>query len=504
MGDVAGKGNPERPVVAVIGGGIAGLAAAVRLSDDFGGPGEPAGIRVILLESAPELGGKLRAATVGAVTVDVGAESLLASRPEAVDFAHAVGLESQLEAPAVSAPGLVLPGGVVRALPPGLVMGIPGDVVGLRAADVLSDEAMALVAAEANREVPRIDSDVSLGRYIRGRLGDEVVERLVEPLLGGVYAGHSDELSLQACIPAVFAAVAQGSTLTGAAQDLVERSRLADLDDRAPSSRGGNRFVGIRGGVARLVESAAELLRSRGVELRTQSTVRELARASHGWRLTVGSAADPDHIDVDAVILATPALSASRLLHKIVSGVAQDIGEIEYASVAVVTYAFRRSDVAGVAGSSGLLVVPQPDRIVKASTFSSSKWAWLAQECAARDEPLVLLRGSIGRFGEQAVLQRDDDELAGLAEDELRPLIRARAGSVDHVVTRWAGSLPQYRVGHLQRVARIRRGVAALPGLAVVGAAYDGVGVAACVASGQSGAAHVAASLRYRAEPGHQ
>jgi len=510
MGGSDRIGVARRPSVAVIGGGIAGLAAALRLSDEFTVKGTPQGVGISVWDSSPELGGKLRTGSVAGIEIDVGAESMLASRPEAVELAGHVGLGSLLEAPAVSAPGLVLPGGVVRALPPGLVMGIPGDLAGLATADVLSAPSLEMVAAEADLPVAPVMSDVSIGRYVRERLGREVVERLVEPLLGGVYAGHADELSLHACVPTIFASVADGEPLTVAAAHLLERARAASLESefgsadgtKSPrgteSSAGGSRFVGVQGGVATLIRAVADRLASQGVVMHMGSTVRGLSRTAHGWRLTVGSAAAPEYVDVDAVVLATPALPTSRLLADVDPLVAREVGDIEYASVAVVTFAFRGRDVEGVGRSSGVLVVPQPDRLVKASTFSSSKWSWLGRQCATRDEPLVLVRASVGRFGEQSVLQRDDRDLATLAEAELRPLIGARAGSIDRLVTRWGGSLPQYRVGHVERVARIRSLLSRTPELAVAGAAYDGVGIAACIASGHAAAAQIADAVRSR------
>lgn len=486
--------EPPRRRVGVVGGGIAGLAAALQLSSLPNAPD------VVVLEAASRAGGKLRLDSVAGVTVDVGAESMLATRPEAVDLARHVGLGSDLVVPALSAPGLVLSDEVVRPLPPGLVLGIPGDLDALEGAGVLSPRALKFVRAEAMRPTTAIAADVSLGGFVRTRLGDEVVDRLIEPLLGGVYAGHADELSLQACIPGIYGAATEGVALTTAARELVARARGVDLDVDAGDSRGGTRFVGVRGGVSRVVAAALGVLSARGADVRFNTTVRGLARSASGWSITLGSAAAPEVLEFDGVVIATPGLAAARLLNDVARAAAQDIAAIDYASVAVITMAFRRHEVEAVAveQSSGLLMVPRPDRIVKASTYSSSKWEWLAQSCVDSAEPLVIIRASVGRFGEQHVLQCDDDELASIAESELRPLIGARADSIDHVVTRWGGSLPQYRVGHIDRVARIRSVLAGHAGLEVAGAAYDGIGIAACIASGQSAATAVMNQLSVR------
>jgi oxygen-dependent protoporphyrinogen oxidase len=228
--------------------------------------------------------------------------------------------------------------------------------------------------------------------------------------------------------------------------------------------------------------------------------------AGPGWRLTVGSAAAEELIDADAVILAVPARPAARLLAGVpgASAAVTAFGEISYASMAIVTLAYPRSAFPGAASGGGLAalgwsgyLVPAVDgRAVKAVTFSSVKWPHLAEATASGAEPLEVVRCSVGRIGEESLLQRADEELAALAAAELAAATGVHGAPVAHRITRWGGALPQYTVGHLDRVARIRAAVAAQPGLAVCGEAYEGVGIPACVATARVAAGQVTEFLR--------
>jgi oxygen-dependent protoporphyrinogen oxidase len=230
-----------------------------------------------------------------------------------------------------------------------------------------------------------------------------------------------------------------------------------------------------------------------GLRVRTKATVRDLARASEGgWHLVVGSAHDPTIVDADAVVLATPARATGRLLSDVVPDAALELSRIEYASTAIVTLAFRARDFPQTSGS-GFLVPPVDGRTVKASTYSFAKWDWVraAGAATAAGEDLLVMRCSIGRHGEEQVLQVEDETLVHQALVELSDAIGLSVRPVDWHVQRWGGALPQYAVGHLDRVRHIRHAVAREPGLAVCGAAYDGLGIPACVASARRAAEQV-------------
>ncbi len=457
--------------VVVVGGGISGLACAYFLHELSGGA-----VRLTVLEESPRLGGKLRLGEVGGVTVDLGAESLLARRPEAVELASAVGLGDDIVHPVTTAAAL-WSRGAMRPLPPGTVMGVPGDLRALAASRVLRPHELARAAADALMPAMPVERDVALGRFVAARMGRAVVDRLVEPLLGGVYAGAADELSLQAVVPTLAGALRRDGHLLAAAR----AARPADTD--------GPVFAGIFGGVGRLPSAVVAVAQAR---VRTGATVRGLTRTEEGWRVVVGSAAAPEAVEADGVVLAVPAPAAARLLADVAPAVAADLGHVEYASVAVVSLAWPTGYFPGAPRGSGFLVPPVERRKVKAVTWSSTKWAWTG---AAAGDDLLVLRASVGRHREEADLQRSDADLVKAVVGDLRDATGARGVPVDAIVTRWGGALPQYAVGHLDRVDRIRRGVAAQPRLAVCGAAYDGVGVAACVADAAGAARQVLQAL---------
>ncbi|MCA1713457.1 MAG: protoporphyrinogen oxidase [Actinobacteria bacterium] len=344
-------------------------------------------------------------------------------------------------------------------MPTGTVLGVPADLAALARSEVLSAAGLARVPLDLVRPGEPVTEDVSVGSYVAARLGREVVERLVDPLLGGVYAGRADRLSLQATLPALAGQLVQHRSLLLAAR--------ASRGTPAP----GPVFAGLRGGLGTFPPALA---RASGADVRTGTTVRALERTGTGWRLVTGSAASPSYVDADAVVLAVPAAPAARLLAAHVP--VDDLAGIDYASVAIVTLVL---DGPPPGRGSGYLVPAVEGLTTKAVTFTSRKW----------DLDRTVVRASVGRYGEQVELQREDDELVALVLEELERVVGPVGALADSRVTRWGGGLPQYAVGHLGRVRRIK---ASLPaGIAVAGAAYDGVGVPAVVRSGQEAARRV-------------
>ena len=467
-----------RPHVVIVGGGISGLAAAFFLRDEA--------VRVTVLEGSPRLGGKLSVSEIAGTAVDEGAEALLVTRPEGTALIAEAGLADQRANPGPTS-SAIWTLGALRPLPRRQFMGVPSDMTELSRSGVLSDEGVARAREDLELPPTTRDGDASVAGYIGARLGAEVVDRLVDPLLGGVYAGRSAELSFDATLPALAAASRRHASLAEAARSLLPPQA------GSPGTRaGGPVFTTLTGGLGMLPDYLAKLS---GAEVRTGAVARELAPAGRGWRLTVGSAAAPRQVEADAVILAVPARPAGRLLAGVpgASAAVTAFGEISYASMAIVTLAYPRSafPAPGLAGLgwSGYLVPAVDRRAVKAVTFSTVKWPHLAG--ASADPDLEIVRCSVGRIGEEALLQHADDELAALAAAELTAATGVPGGPVATRVTRWGGALPQYTVGHLDRVAAIRSAVAAQPGLAVCGAAYDGVGVPACVATARAAAGQV-------------
>ncbi|CAM5516481.1 protoporphyrinogen oxidase [Streptomyces canarius] len=440
-GSSAPGGSPGH--VVVIGAGIAGLAAAHRLLGR--------GARVTVLEAGDRVGGKLLPGEIAGVRVDLGAESMLARRPEAVALAREAGLGELLQPPA-TATASIWTRGALRRMPKGHVMGVPGTAAAL--AGVLSDEGLARIERDADLPRTEVGDDVAVGEYVAARLGREVVDRLVEPLLGGVYAGDAYRISMRSAVPQLFQAARTHASLTEGVREIQAKA--------AAQQQTGPVFMGIAGGVGRLPLAVADSVRARGGEILTGTPARELRReAAGGWQITAGERV----LRADAVIVAVPAPAAAALLRAESRGAAAELAAVEYASMALITLAYRRADL-NLPEGSGFLVPPVDGRTIKASTFASRKWGWIAEE----DPDVVVLRTSVGRHGETEVLGRDDADLVEVSRHDLREATGLAAVPLRTRVTRWTDGLPQYP----HRAPRARgprpRAARQAPGAAVCGA----------------------------------
>jgi protoporphyrinogen/coproporphyrinogen III oxidase len=495
---VAGPELGALPHVVIVGGGISGLAAAFFLRD--------ASARVTVLEGSPRLGGKLAVSEVAGIAVDEGAEALLTRRPEGLDLIRDVGLGDQLVTPGTTS-SAIWTRETMRPLPRRQFMGVPADLADLARSGVLSADGLARARQDLDLPATERDGDTAVAAYVGARFGPELVERLVDPLLGGVYAGRSENLSFEATLAPLAMASREHRSLAEAAQSLLPASPPeppTPAGAAQPGAAPGARppvFATLASGLGALPDAVAA---ASGAVIRTRSTVRELSRTATGWRLVTGSAAAPEEVHADAVVLAVPARPAARLLAGVAGAPVAALAGIDYASMAIVTLAYPRADfpAAEDLSRSGYLVPAVDGHAVKAVTYSTIKWPHLIGPAGAGpDEPVDVIRCSVGRIGEESLLQRSDEELAALAAAELARATGARGKPIDARITRWGGGLPQYTVGHLDRVAAVRAGVAAEPGLAVCGAAYDGVGIPACVATARAAAGQVLSYLQARVPP---
>jgi oxygen-dependent protoporphyrinogen oxidase len=473
--------------VAVIGGGITGLSAAWYLS------ASPCDITVF--EAGNRLGGKVATSAFAGVPVDEGPDSFLARVPWAEALCRELGLGHELVAPA-SGLAHVWTRGRLRALPDGLVLGAPASILPVARSGIVSWRGMARAAldlvlpassadgrdqtdgqdqADGRDRVDRVDRvDRSVADVIGGRFGREVVDRLVEPLIGGINAGRADALSLAATAPQLADAAASSRSLLVA----LRRQR------RALSGAGGPVFLTVAGGLGTLIERLAQRLTERGVELRCGAPVERLERLEH-----LGHGSDGFLVDghaFDAVVVTTPAFAAAELVRAVAPGAADELAAIAYASVVVTTLAYDPHAVPGTLDGSGFLVPAPEGRLMTACTWASTKWPELARS------QRVVLRVSAGRAGDERALQLADDDLVARLHRELVDAIGARAEPIATRVTRWPRSFPQYEVGHLARVARIESELASVPGLVVTGAAHRGLGMAACIRQGNEAATRVA------------
>ncbi len=456
------------PHVAVIGGGISGLTAAHALVRDGGD------IDVTVFEGSRRVGGILHTSEVGGLPVDAGADAFLARVPDAEALVREVGLGDRLVEPATSS-AHVWVDGRMRPLPSGTVLGVPRSLRSLARSRILTTGGLVRASLDlAGRRSAYAGEDVAVGALVRRRLGGQVVDRLVDPLLGGVYAGRADALGVEATAPYVAAAARAGGSLM--------RALAAPAADGAEAS--GPVFRSLAGGLGLLPLALAERL---GDAVRLSSRAALVERVGSAWRITLmGGRA----MVVDAVVVATPAPVTAKLLRFAAPELSAELAAIDTATVAIVTFAFPKAALATAPAGSGFLVPATEGRLMKACTLSSAKWADLGHG------DIAVVRCSVGRAGDPP--PADDDEIVDRVLAELREAIGVTAAPVDVRVTRWVDALPQYAVGHVARIARVEAALEPLPGLALAGSAYHGVGVPACIRSGEQAAARVLAGLAAR------
>ncbi|MGH9182741.1 MAG: protoporphyrinogen oxidase [Acidimicrobiales bacterium] len=462
---------PTAPVV-VVGGGIAGLAAAW----DLVGLGVP----VTVVEADGRLGGKIRTQPFAGVDLDRGADAFVVRAPEDVWLCREVGLADRL-VPSAAATASVWARGRLRRLPAGLVLGVPTAPLPLARSRILSP--LGMVRAGLDLVVPPRrgagDNDEAVGKLVRRRLGAQAHELLVDPLVGGINAGDSDRLSLAVTAPALADAARHRSLVLGARA--LRRTQVTGGPAAAPAS------WSLAGGLGTLVARLARRLGDAGARVRTATRAEALVADGDGWVVEVtGTRGVPDRLGAAAVVLATPAHATAELLAPLVPEAAATLAGVEHASVAVVAMAYPPGALRRPPGDSGFLVPRREGWLMTACSWASAKWPHLAvpgQE---------LLRVSAGRHRDPRPLDLDDGPLVERLHHELDQVVGATTGPSAWAVTRWERAFPQFAPGHLRRVAGVEAALAArLPGLALAGAAVSGAGIPACIASGRRAAASV-------------
>jgi oxygen-dependent protoporphyrinogen oxidase len=468
----ASTAAPPGPLVVVIGGGMAGLAAAEALA-------ESGTCRIVLLEPSGRPGGVLDTVRRDGWLVERSADNFLAARPEGLALCERLGLSSSLIGvdPAVRR-ALVFHRGRTVPAPAGFRLLAPGAAAGVLASPLLSPLGKARVLAE--RFVPRrrTSADEPLEAFAVRRLGREAFERLVQPLVAGIWTADPARLSMAAACPEFVALERDAGSLTAG-----ERARLR-TSPRQASATGARygQFVALADGMGTLPRVLAERLASLGVEFRT-AAARGITRTAGGWLVDL---AGGDPLPAAGVVIATRAPVAAGLLAAVDRPLADALGAIEYAGSAVVSLGYARADIAHPLDAAGVVIPRSAGRRILAVSFSSAKYPGRAPAGHA------LLRVFVGGALDPATPLLADGPLIDLVRGEIAEVIGARGTPVLVQVDRWTGAMPQYHVGHLERVALIRARLATLPGLAVAGAAYEGVGIPQVIASGRAAARTIA------------
>lgn len=464
--------------IAIIGGGITGLAAAHRLVT------RSKNIEVTLLESSNRLGGIIRTEEADGFLMELGPDSFITNKPAGLRLCKDLGFADQLiSTDARHRRSLVLRNGRPLAVPDGFMLMAPAKPWAILTTPVLSLTGKARLLAEAfvGRGTPR--SDESLASFVTRRFGKEALDRLVQPLVGGIYTSDPEKLSLRATMPRFLdMEQSHGSVIRAT---LAEQKSVASKEVASGSGARYGLFTTAAKGLSDLILALERSLRTDGrVRFRLGCPVQEVMppeKPGDSWRVAAGSAGTLE--SYDAVIVTQPTHVAARFLkHHSLSKLAGLLNRIEYASSAIVVSGHSLSDFTYPMDAFGLVIPAIEKRKILAVSFSSRKFADRAPEGQ------ILLRTFVGGAMQPELLQMDDDCLIGAVNQELKSIFGMQSAPLFSEVVRYEKAMPQYHVGHLDLVAQIEAAQSAFPGLHLAGSAYHGVGIPDSIASGQSAA----------------
>jgi protoporphyrinogen/coproporphyrinogen III oxidase len=474
--------------VVVVGGGITGLAAAHRLVSRASVSRRP--IEVILLEAQDRIGGAIWTDRTDGFVIEGGADSFITNKPWALDLAKELGLGDQLiGTDDRNRRSFVVRGGKLLPVPEGFVLMAPGRLLPLLTSPILSLRGKMRVLMDLVLPRKTDDADESLAAFVRRRLGREALDRLVQPLVGGIYTADPSELSLKATLPQFPAMEREHGSLIRAA---IRQARHARSAERSASGARYGLFASFAEGMDTLPRALAAALPPRTI--RTGTTVRRIIRPDPGkpWRIEL---LDGPPIEAGGVVLTTEAHASARLIDGFDPELALQLRSIPYASSAIVTVAYRRDQVAHPLDGFGVVVPSIEGRSILAVSFLSVKFPRRAPAGTA------LMRVFVGGAIQPALFDLEDDELAALVRAELTGLLGISGEPLLISVARHARAMPQYTLGHLDRVEAIRLRASKHPRLVLAGNAFGGVGIPDCVRSGLDAAGSLLLALADPAAP---
>ncbi|WP_166785758.1 MULTISPECIES: protoporphyrinogen oxidase [Cryobacterium] len=453
----------SQPRVVIVGGGISGLATAHYLHRRLGD-----GVHLTLVEDGARLGGKISSVQFGGHVIDVGPDALMVRAPVAAALIEDLGLADLVVAPAGSG-ARIWSRGRLRRLPSGTLFGIPDRLLPLMRSRLLSPLGLARAALDLVKAAPAaLPDDPTIAELVRPRMGAQVFDRLVDPLLGGVHAGRADELSARSTAPDIEALARDNRSLY---LGLRRRRRNAPAK---PGGAGGAALITLRGGLARLIDALAA--RVAGDDVRVGTAVVSVSRVVGGYAVALS---DGTVLEADAVVLATPASVTAGIVREEAPDLATALAGIPYVDVATICLAYPRSAFAHDLSGTGFLVPPEEGKLIVGCTWSSAKWPHLA------DDATVLIRCMVGRRRDQRWLDLDEDTLVSQVHAELVEAMGLTGRPTEQHIERWLQGMPQYIVGHQARLVAAEEALGGLPGIYLTGSAYRGVGLASCVADAE-------------------
>lgn len=479
--------------VAVIGGGLSGLVAAYEISR------RDPNADVVVFEASDAVGGKLKTVDLATGSVDVGAEAYLAFRADATRFFTSLGLKDRLRYPSDLKSGLWIGDGTLHSVPSRTVMGIPAESSSVK--DLVDSDTCARIDAEGEAyAIPWVEGeDALLGALVAERMGQQVVDHVVSPLLGGVYSSRAEDLGLRATIPELAAAMdelanhGEPVTLTRAAaavlqqRDEAREARLAGgaADEESPiaSAKKPPVFASFVGGYRDLIDA---LIEQSSATIRVNTPAAAVlpagAGSSHRFYVVTGSSSTETE-EFDAVVVATPADVAGQQLAEIAPVAADILGSMDLASSVVL--GLRLPNDEAIPETTGILVSSDAGLHAKAFTFSSRKWPHVDDQVGA------FIRASFGHWGDDSLVREDEDTLVKYAIDDFEAITGQRLHPEETVLQKWWGGLPRYGMGHDELINVALKDISQVEGLEAAGAIWHGVGVPACIAQAREAAKKV-------------
>lgn len=453
--------------VAIIGGGISGLSSAFYLQKEARESGKK--VNIILLEQGDRLGGKINTLIKEGFVIEKGPDSFLSRKRAIIDLAEEVGFADEIVSiNPQAAKTYIVSEGRLHTIPKGLVLGIPTDIIAFLQSSLVSAngkwEALKDIFMPAS---PKLE-DESLGLFLERRIGRELVAKIAEPLLAGIYAGDLRKLSLQATFP-YFSDYEQqfGSLILGSRQS--RRMQAEANKGQLPPT-----FMTFKRGLSSLVSAVINQLND--VDIRLNSAVEKLEKKDSGYTLSMQ---DGTQLDVTSVIVTTPAFHAKKLLSPYVD--IQALEQIRYVSVANVVLAFNKDELGIDFDGSGFLVPHAENMHITACTWTSKKWLHTAPD------DKVLMRCYVGHSEDQQSILLDDSALVEAVKKDIRKLLPIKAEPIFTEVTRLNQSMPQYPVGHVHATKQLKQQMEQhLSGVFITGAAFDGVGLPDCIRQGKA------------------
>jgi oxygen-dependent protoporphyrinogen oxidase len=469
----------HRPRVVIIGGGITGLAAAHRLIE-LANQSDPQ-IEVLVLEASSRLGGVLKTDHRDGFLIEAGADSFISEKPEAIELAKRIGLDSHLiETNKEHRRSFVVRNGRLRPVPEGFQLLAPSRLWPFITSDIFSWAGKARMVLELiipRRAIANGGDDESLAQFVRRRLGREALARMAQPMIGGIYTADPERLSLRATLPRFLEMEREHGSVIRAIRK--QRRSQGAKQTQGTSGARYSLFLSFDGGMRMLADRLSSRLPAGVVQLNTQAKALLFHAEAKQWAIRLSGNRS---ISADAICLAVPPSVAATLLRDTDVELARALDQIEFASAATINLAYRRADVPHPLDGFGFVVPFIERRSILACTFSSVKFAGRAPANH------VLLRAFAGGALQPEMFELDENEMISRVRADLRDLLGIEQPPLFTVVEKWSRSMPQYHVGHLELILRLQQGLREIPGLQLAGNSYGGVGVPDCIRSGETAA----------------